>query len=153
MAVKMKRARRYIFLVIGICAIALLTFFVILWNSFPDFSPTRNTYEVNGSDDSLYINGMAWGITGDHQIWWVTSQMNSEEADSLTDYIFPGLSPFFYKLIDDTLIVYTRRAAMTPTHFISGIAVKQIVLSNPQMMDLYITKDSLGLKEATFRKE
>jgi hypothetical protein len=150
------RARRYVLVGAGVYLLGLFTFLFFawhVWRALPDWKPARVTYEVKASGDVLYVKGIAYGLLGDHQEWWITANGRSEEADSLTDYVFPWSNPFFYKLADDTLVVYTRRAVGTPIHFPSGISVRQVELSNPQFMGLYDIEDSLGLETARFGKD
>ncbi len=125
----------------------------MVWRSLPDWKPARVTYEVRGSRDTLYIKGIAYGLTGDNQQWWITSNRGNKEPDSLMDYVFTGLEPFSYRLTADTLVVFSRRTADAPVQFRSGITVRQVELSNPQMMSLFRTGDSLGLGRTRFGED
>lgn len=132
--------------------IALLLFVVWAYLGIsglsPDYSPSfeKVKFFSVGTSDSVFIKSKVWGISSDHQI--ITISKNGDIpflADSTNDFVFKGWSPFLYKFENDTLSVFIRSASNTPTNFKSDIKVQQIILSNPEMMNMIDNYKEKGL--------
>ena len=93
--------------------------------------PTLNNTE------KIFIKKRNWGITGgSQQIIISKSDENEEAPDSNKNYIYKGLSSFYYKLQNDSLLVYVTNAASVPAQFKTSLKIRQIELENPLMMNL-----------------
>lgn len=87
-------------------------------------------------------------MTGDHQVIVISENpSDSFQGDNSTDYIYEGLTPFFYKQNGDTLKVYVTKKSPTPGSFKSGIVIDQVELNNAELMNLYDDYKEKGLKK------
>ena len=127
----------------------IITFILFLYLSLPDFKPEVSVVEIKSEklNESIYIKKKVWGLTADHQFICVSrSSSNNFEPDTNKDYIYYGDS-FFYNFSNDTLKMYVDKESAVPKEFRSNINIKQIELTNPEMMDLWIYYDAKGLKK------
>ena len=66
--------------------------------------------------------------------------------DTSTDFIYDvSNSPLLYKMIGDSLIIYTRKLSKVPDRFKSKVKIRQIELNNPSMMNLIENKKYIKL--------
>jgi hypothetical protein len=117
---------------------------------FPEFRPVVTSVAIQSSDraDALYVKRMVWGLTSDHQVIVVSGSPQEEfEPDPSKEYVYKGLSPFFYSYTTDTLTVYVRQRAEVPEQLSTRIHVFQVVLGNPEMMNLMETYHEKGLQK------
>jgi hypothetical protein len=117
---------------------------------FPGFKPvvTKVSIQSPHHDDVLYIKRKAWGLLGNSQVIVVTNSPDEQfEPDADREYVFRGLSGFFYGFEGDTLTVYVRAASGVPKDLRTEIHIKQVVLNNPDMMDMHDTYKERGLQE------
>lgn len=76
-------------------------------------------------------------MTYDNQIIIIsTSPKKKFKPNPLTDYVYEGLSPFYYKFNRDTLFVYTMILSKVPQNLRSKIKIVQLELTNEEMMHL-----------------
>lgn len=141
--------------IITLSIIAIIVIGVILlYYAVPneDEAVIYKTVKLRSKDgqSSLYIKKKIWGMTSNgQQIIISDSDDKKFEADSFNHYIFNGLIPFFYKLENDTLTVYTRQVSSIPQNLRTKFSIVQFELENPDMMRL-IENDNYkkqGLKE------
>lgn len=131
-------------LILAICG----WFFIAIWNISPDYSPyfEKSKLVNSNSTDSVFIKKKVWGVTSNHQIITISKNSNTPfNPDSTSDFIFKGLSPFFYKFQNDSLTVFVRHASEEPPKFKSDITIQQKALTNPEMMNLFDTYEEKNL--------
>lgn len=70
-----------------------------------------STKLISTTGETIYINSLNWGVTGDSQLSAVTHSKDKGRSsrDSL-DGVY-GLEPFFYSFDNDTLTLYFDRVA------------------------------------------
>ncbi len=113
-----------------------------------DYSPSFEKVKFTNSEnsDSVFIKKKVWGISANSQV--IIISRNGEvpfSPDSINDFVFNSWAPFLYKFENDTLSVFIRLASNTPANFKSDIKIEQIVLSNPEMMNLIDNYKEKGL--------
>ncbi|RFM25757.1 hypothetical protein [Deminuibacter soli] len=113
---------------------------VIVFIILPD-KGSQEIFEVVALPDStnpqLYLKKMSWGLTSDKQIVAIsTNDKHAFDSTSKGDYIYRGLSSFFYRLKGDSLFVYVPEASKLPVEIKSSIKVVQVELDNVAMMNL-----------------
>jgi hypothetical protein len=126
------------YLIITLLVVIAIIGFVI-YNQIPDIKPIYNLKKLvtSSGNEPLYLKSKSWGMTYDSKV--IVLSTNKEEefiADSTKEYIYKGASFLFYKLSNDSLIIYTADKAHTPQVFNSKINIKQVELDNPAMMKL-----------------
>ena len=129
--------RRTKIIIISIGAIIILG--LIFYNAMPYYEVKYRIKEIKSKNfnSSIFIKQKVWGITYDNQT--IIISLSPEEKfkpDSLTDYVYEGLSPFYYKFYQDSLFVYTMKKSHAPQDFKTGIKIIQVELENPEMMRL-----------------
>ena len=88
-----------------------------------------------------------WGIGANHQRIYVSSLPIDENfVDSSNVYIFNGLQSTFYKVADDSLLIYTLKKVKEPINFKIEINVIQFEIDNPEYIRLLENYDEIGLK-------
>jgi hypothetical protein len=131
----LKRIKIIIGLIIGI--IIILAF--IFYNAMPDYKAKYDVKEIKSQSviSPIFIKRKVWGITYDNQIIVISSSAEKEfNPDSTMDYIYQGLSPFYYKFYKDSLFIYTMKKSDVPQNLKTGIKIVQVELENPEMMRL-----------------
>ncbi len=111
----------------------------IFYNAFPDYEVKYEIKEIKFQNDSspIFIKRKVWGITYDNQIIVISSSPKKKfDSDSTTDYVYEGLSPFYYKFFKDSLFVYTMKKSDVPKNLKTGVKIIQIELENSEMMRL-----------------
>lgn len=121
--------------------ILIVVVFVVMYFSFPKkgYDTNIEVVEISSANHSskLFIKKKTWGMTGDGQVIIISDNDNREfEPDSTKDYVFKGLSPLFYKVERDTLLLYTYQVSSVPSNLKSNFIIRQIELENPSMMNL-----------------
>lgn len=129
-----------IFLIIAVSIIVLAAaFFLYLYTKIPSFDPKIAKVQLHSHtrSETIFIKKKVWGLTGDHQVIVVSkSPEDNFEPDEKTEYVYKGLSPFFYKFENDTLNLYVMKESKVPNELSTSFVINQIVLENPEMMDL-----------------
>jgi hypothetical protein len=139
--------KKKIIIFISLCIlIGLIIFLFISENS----EVVKSNYKVSkifasSLNQTVFIIKETWGISSDHQRVVISTSNSESKPDSSKEYIFSD-SEFFYKLVQDTIYVYTMSKARIPSKFESKIKIKQIEISNPDLMDLYKNYKSKGLE-------
>ena len=131
----MKRTKIIIWFIIG--TIVILAF--IFYNSMPDYKGEYDVKEIKTPNvsSSIFIKRKVWGITYDNQTIVISSSREKEfNPNSATDYVYEGLSPFYYKFYKDSLFVYTMKKSNVPQNLKTEFKIMQIELENPEMMRL-----------------
>jgi hypothetical protein len=101
----------------------------------------------SGLDETIFIKKKVWGLTGDHQLIVVTKSPTEDfEPNERTEYVYRGLSPFFFIFGNDTLTLYVTSASTVPAEMSTKITIRQIVLTNPEMIRLMETYEEKGLR-------
>ena len=134
-----------IILVLAITAFLLYVYFIIT-----DLGPQVKVVEVYSSnlEERIFIKKKNWGLLGNDQIIVISkSDDKSFEPDSTKEYIFKGLSPFFYNFKNDTLNLYIEKESNVPSELFFKIKINQILLSNLKLMELYSNYKEKGLKK------
>lgn len=90
-------------------------------------------------DEVIFFKSINRGI--DSKIRAVSTS-NDFEFDETTEYVFRSDLDIFYKVKDDTLLLFVLDSAATPKNFTSKVIVKQVLLENPAYNELYVTKDA-----------
>jgi hypothetical protein len=112
-----------------------LLFFVLLDSCNP--SERFDYVAVQFETGEIYIKKLSWGIMGDAQKTAISlSRWNSFDNHE-SDYTYDGMTELFYKTSRDTLLLFVRDQFAKPTQWSSDIIVRQIVLENPQFMELF----------------
>jgi hypothetical protein len=123
----------------GITSVVLVLFSVVYF-SLPERGDDEFFFirELSLRDSSkLYIKKMVWGLTLDNQTIVISTSKDREfNNDTERGYFYHGLGPFYYKLENDTLSIYTTRASTVPAKLKTNFKVVQYVLDNPDMMNL-----------------
>ena len=90
--------KKYI-IVIGIFLLIFITFLLYLYFRLPDLGPKVSLVEIYSInfEENIYIKKKVWGLLGNDQVIVVSkSNESSFEPDINREYVFKGLSPFFY---------------------------------------------------------
>ncbi|UXX80878.1 hypothetical protein N7E81_07165 [Reichenbachiella carrageenanivorans] len=88
----------------------------------------REVYGLTGSNDKIYV-----GI--------------GDQIDSSSYFMFYGSAGFYYKMVNDTIKIYTTKTSHIPQNLnLKGIVVDQISLNYKEMMELKKNQSILGLK-------
>jgi hypothetical protein len=111
-----------------------------LYSIFPEsnYDQDFSMKELSSIDSTkVYIKQKTWGITGDNQIIVISDSKDREFSNDVDKiYFYQGLTPFFYKLENDTLSIYTSKASAIPRNLKTTLKIVQYVLDNPKMMNL-----------------
>lgn len=141
--------KKVIIVTVSIVVVIVLSLFTYWSSTVPDFEPTYNVVELKSdtSQEAIYIKKKVWGISSDHQVIVISTSGDVEfEVQESEEYLYKTSTPFLYEFKDDLLKVYTRQASVIPSGFDSGIKVEQIVLNNPDMMELLEKHEEKGIK-------
>lgn len=137
-------------LIIGtILLIVLLIIIVDLSRLVSIWQPVVKEFEIRVPtlNEAVYVKKKVWGITHDYQLLLISAHpRKSFDYDPKTDYIYHNFSYLFYRIIRDSLEIYTMTPSPVPDEFTSGVKIIQIELDNPTMMELLTTYESKGLK-------
>ena len=136
--------------VIVILFLIIISFSLYVYLKVPNLEPKVSIVDVYSSNfwQKVYIKRKVWGITGNHEFTVVSkSGDESFEPNEDNEYVYKGLSPIFYSFRDDTLNIYVMKESKKPTEMTTRIQVNQIVLTNPQMMNLMVNYKDKGLKK------
>jgi hypothetical protein len=119
---------------------------IVLWLCIPgkDTFTQHKTIEITTANKKvpIFIRQKVWGMNADHRLVYITSNKDENIGPSgNTDYIFKGFSPLFYKQSNDTIYIFCSVASITPPNWTDFFDIKQIELSNPEMMKL-LDKDN-----------
>lgn len=133
------------FLIIGILIIIIALYLLYFSKQIPDYKPIVKILKIHSDDlnESIYIKKKSWGITYDHQLIIISKSSDEDfEPNEDENYIFLNL---FYKVKEDTVFIYTMKKSTVPRNFHSKFKIKQIELSNPEMMELTTKYKEKGL--------
>ena len=128
-----------ILIIIGSIIVIGLVIFLITCYAMPTYETSYDIKEIKSIklSESLYIKKKVWGITDDNQLIVISKSHRKDfTTDSTVDYIYSGLSDFFYKFSQDTLYIYSIEKSVIPSKLKSQIKIVQVELKNPEMMDL-----------------
>lgn len=100
------------------------------------FAPTYKRIELSSMNtEKIYIKSKNWGVTGDHQLTVISTDDEREfEIDSTRQIVFEGLTPFLYKVSNDTLFLTVSKTSEIPFGFNSRWTIIQKEVDNPTMM-------------------
>src|SRR6056297_1683595 len=141
--------KKIFIILISVVAILLVVWaYLAISGLTPDYSPTFEKVKLINTQatDSVFIKKKVWGVSADHQV--ISISQNGEipfSPDTTNDFIFNTWSPFFYEFEKDTLTVFVSIISKKPQNFNSDITVKQKILTNPEMMNLFDTYKEKGL--------
>src|SRR5665647_1360454 len=131
------KMRKATLIIISVILIIIMSY--LFYDGSQDNGVTYNVKEIHSQNfnSSLFIKQKLWGLTSDNQIIIIsTSPTKKFSPNPTTDYIYEGLSPFYYKFHGDTLFVYTMQNSKIPKSFKTKIIIVQTELANPEMMRL-----------------
>ncbi len=126
-------------LVIIISTILILLIAYLFYDGNQDHNVIYNIKEIHSNDlnTSIFIKQKIWGLTDDNQIIIISKSSTKKfSPDTETDYIYEGLSPFYYKFYHDTLFAFIMSKSKIPQSLKSEIKIVQAELANPEMMRL-----------------
>jgi hypothetical protein len=87
-------------------------------------------------NEDLFIKKISWGLTYDHSVIILSSfPKNTIEPDSTSEYVFLS-SEIFYRLTNDSLLIFTSLKSKKPLNFNSNIKIIQYELKNVEIMNL-----------------
>lgn len=135
-------------IIIIISAIGIFLIAYLYYDATQDNGVVYNIKEIHSNDlnTSIFIKQKVWGLTNDNQTIIISkSSAKKFSPDYTTDYIYEGLSPFYYKFYQDTLFVYIMEKSKIPQSLKTEIEIVQTELANPEMMRL--------IKNDQFKKE
>lgn len=139
-----------ILLILGVALIlGIIFFFTFLYVNIPSLAPKISKVEIYSQTfgEKIFIKKKNWGLTGDQQVIVVgKSPDDAFEPNAAAEYVYIGLSPFFYKFENDTLNLYVMKESRTPPKLSTKLTISQIILKNPEMMDLIEHFQEKGLK-------
>lgn len=125
---------KYLIIIFGTLALFFTILFLLIIFAVRDFGhPNFEIVTLTTQDNSskLYIKSKNWGVMGDHQITIISTDDEKEfEADTIRDYVFKGLEPFLYKVINDSLFLYVGQRVKTPPSFNSKWTIMQVEIKN-----------------------
>lgn len=127
---------------------ALFLCYLYLSIMAPDYEPTFTIKEIESinTGEKIYLKKKVWGISSDHHIRVISvSDEEKFEPNANDEYLYKGTTPFFYTVNGDTLKVFVRKASEVPPNFNSKIKVEQIILDNPDMMNLFSEHEVMGI--------
>jgi hypothetical protein len=130
--------------------VIIIIVLVIIRKKTPDFKPIVSVTPVylEKNDNTLYIKKKNWGLTGDYQVIVLSTNLNKDfSPNKKTEYVFEGLSPFFYKVDNGILTLYVRKVSEIPEIFNLKDFVKQEELTNQEMMTLFDNYKDKGIKK------
>jgi len=98
-----------VLIIIGVIILifgALVIYVFLDFNSAYQPSFFIKELKTNSLEERIYIKKMNWGVSADHEILVLSTSAVKEFAiDSIQDYVFP--SEFYYKIVNDSLMIYT----------------------------------------------
>ncbi|NTD97007.1 hypothetical protein G6M24_07695 [Agrobacterium tumefaciens] len=133
----MNKIKIVFFVIVSLILVILLFFYL----SFPEKDEDVQFEVVNVYSkrlkSKLFIKKLIWGMTSDNCLITISNSNQKEnEPDENKNYIYKGLSPFLYKISEDTLSVYVREISETPKNFSTRFKIIQTELDNSEMMEL-----------------
>ncbi|NTE18181.1 hypothetical protein G6M26_06575 [Agrobacterium tumefaciens] len=133
----MNKLKIVFFVIVSLILVILLFFYL----SFPEKDEDVQFEVVNVYSkrlkSKLFIKKLIWGMTSDNCLITISNSNQKEnEPDENKNYIYKGLSPFLYKISEDTLSVYVREISETPKNFSTRFKIIQTELDNSEMMEL-----------------
>jgi hypothetical protein len=135
-------------IIIIISAIVILLIAYLFYDGTQDNDIVYKIKEIHSNDlnTSIFIKQKVWGLTNDNQTIIISKSSTKKfSPDPATDYIYEGLSPFYYKFYHDTLFVYIMNKSEVPQSLKTEIKIVQTKLANPEMMRL--------IKDDQYKKE
>ena len=127
---------RFIYTLLVVIGLYFIWF--IYGKSKSDHQPQILVEKIHSNylNEDLFIKKISWGLTYDHSIIILSNSPNkSIEPDSNSEYMF-SCSSIFYKLSNDSLLIFTSLKAELPLNFSSNIKVIQYKLENFEIMNL-----------------
>ena len=146
----MKNCMKTFILIIVILLLIIVAFLIYTYFRLPDYQPKVSIIEIYSSnfEEKIFIKRKVWGITGDDGIIVISKSSNkSFEPNTDSEYVFAGLSPFFYSFRNDTLNIYVGKESKKPIEMNTRIKINQIVLTNPEIMKLMENYKEKGLNK------
>jgi len=112
----------------------------------PDLKPVWNIVELHSNDQSenIFIKVQGNGIGSPERIV-IVSRDSQKRIDKDRDIIFSSRQPIFYKQNIDTISVYTDTKASSGSSLSGKIQLQQVILTNPELMDMCDTYKSAGI--------
>ncbi len=107
--------KKSVIILVGLFLVILSILGGLYWvNSETDvaFKPDVNiqTVKFEEAEEQVYIRGMSWGISGNHnEVMLTTEPIEPEirQSNEETDYIFYTMELYYKKKGIDTLLIYT----------------------------------------------
>ena len=134
--IKIGDKMKIIYIIIIIFSLYLIWF--VYGKSKLDHQPEIfvNKIHSNYLNEDLFIKKVSWGLTYDHNIIILSSSFkNTIEPDLTSEYVFLS-SEIFYRLTNDSLLIFTSLKAKVPLSFSSNIKIIQYELKNFEVMNL-----------------
>ncbi|RNC79865.1 MAG: hypothetical protein ED557_12055 [Balneola sp.] len=139
------RRMGYILLTIIFIVIGVIAYFSF---TTPKHEPTvRQITFTSSTGLNVYLVEKIWGISSDHRQVVLTEVPQKDNDISNINFTYSGQLPFLYKQVKDTLFIYVQKPLEQESSFNGNIKLKQVVLNNPEMMDLLMVYEQEGLKK------
>ena len=95
--------------------------------------------------DTLFLSSNTWGITGNHQIIYLTTYHKKEQRyDEQTDYRYRNEYVIYFEQFKDTLILYSGHESSVPSKFDSKVKVIQKRLRASELSKLHENYKEMG---------
>lgn len=137
------------YIIAGIIVVIILGIFGFIFFMIPkpDVKTTVkcDTIYANSVNDTLFVKLKTVGLN--HVMVISQNSGSSFDPDSTKDFIYEGVRSLFYKLNNDTLLVYTVHKTSVPKYFHSKITIRQIELSSEDTTNFNDQYMKLGLKK------
>jgi|GEM_PF-3520109 len=128
--------------------LALISYIIYVFVSFPDYNTVVNTTEIHSVkfNESIYLKSKAWGGVSGNMVIVVSNSSNNEfKPDKSKEFVYNDANHLLYKFSNDTLNLYVDALAVTPIEFNSNIVVKQIIVPSSEYLDLLNSYKSKGI--------
>jgi len=114
-----------------------LFFGVLLTIINPECNPSKTYWydTVVIKKDTVYINCIGYGVTGDHRIVKISDRKSSKFQESKSEYYLDYYCNVLYKASDDTLYIATEKEFIMPTENKLEINIKFIHIENVNHKD------------------
>ena len=136
----MKNRKKITITAAWIISVIIAYYFGKAADSFKAFSQPVTVGDAILSADkrkSIWIKKHAWGITGNHQVIYLTDDKFKEAPDEGQDIVFHDDETIFYRTNGDTLQIFTRNDYEIDPLGFEGFYIKIHELNNPKFMNLY----------------
>lgn len=105
---------------------------------------TIKELHLEETGENIYMKNLRRGLNYSE---FSISTSKRRRINSSEDFVYSWDEVFFYKVSNDSLIVYCSAKAEEPKNFDSRIKVRQIVYSNPESFRLLDQYRNIGLQK------